>query len=166
MKSLIIAFAAVSLAACTSAPDTVENSPSSTVNETAPAIELVRVPATARGDGFALVVARPTGDPVERWGLCLARVADCYVPGGDTRTRERCLATTDTAPSAGENVCPSRCREEFERAFAASHDSEAAVDATYKHGDCVSGFRPVSEGALRKLELEARTLPTNLGGTP
>jgi hypothetical protein len=169
MKFHTILLVAALLGACTSTAGTTENSGTSLASNApiAPAaVELVRIPATPRGDGFALVVAPPSGDAVERWGLCLARVADCYVPGGDLRTRERCLATTDSPPPAGENVCPRSCREDFERALAASHDSEAAVDATYKQGDCVSGFRSASDGALRKLNLEPRKLPTNLGGTP
>lgn len=169
MKSLTLAFLAVSLAACTSPAATDENTQPSAApsgEATPPAVELVRIPARAGVDGFSLVVAPPSGDAVERWGLCLARVADCYVPGDDARTRERCLATTDAAPKSGENVCPRVCREAFERAFASSHDAEAAVDATYKQGDCVSGFRDLGDRALRTLNLEPRKLPTNLGGTP
>lgn len=169
MKTLAIALAAVSLAACTgtnASEPTLAPAPAAPSTTTGPAVELLRIPASAGVDGFALVVTPPSGDAVERWGLCLARVADCYVPGGDARTRARCLATTDTAPTSGENVCPSTCRTAFERAFAASGDAEAAVDATYKQGDCVNGFRSVSEGALQKLKLTPHKLPTNLGGTP
>lgn len=168
MKSLTIAALAVSLAACTGTAATEEKAPTSapSTTDSAPAIELVRIPARAGVDGFSLVVAPPTGDSVERWGLCLARVADCYIPGGDARTRERCLATTDLPPAAGENICPRSCRESFERAFATGGDAEDAVDASYKQGDCVSGFRELGNRALEKLKLDPRHGSTQLGETP
>jgi hypothetical protein len=172
MKSLIIASLAVAASACT-APD----EPGPAAHPSAPssaaqpaggpsadvAVELVRIPATAHGDGFALTVAPPKGDAIERWGQCLARVADCYVPGEGEREREACLRATDAPPKAGENICPTSCRQAFERALRGDASVEAAVDASYKHGDCVAGFRAMSDDALRKLAMPG-AVRADLGG--
>jgi hypothetical protein len=176
MKSWIMALAAVSVGACASPQEptvTSGSKPGSQAESPLPgaahpsadlAVELVRIPATAHGDGFALKVAPPTGDAIERWGLCLARVADCYVPGASAREREQCLRATDAPPSAGENVCPVACREAFERALPAASNVEAAVDASYKRGDCVAGFRAMSDDALRHLTLNGNALGGPVGG--
>lgn len=176
MKSLIIASLAVAASACT-APDELgpaaDPSPPSNAAASAAspagapsaalAVELVRVPASVHGDGFALTVTPPTGDAIERWGLCLARVADCYVPGEGAREREACLRATDAPPRAGESVCPTSCRDAFERALRGAASLEAAVDASYKQGDCVSGFRAMSDEALRKLAMPG-AVRAGLGG--
>lgn len=176
MKSWIIAFAAASVAACASPQESVVTvgsqpmEPGSTALDGAGhrsadvPVELVRVSATAHGDGFALQVAPPTGDAIERWGLCLARVADCYVPGTDARERTACLRSTDLPPRSGENVCPKACREAFERALPGSANAEAAVDASYKRGDCVTGFRAMNDDALRMLAISPSALGGQVGG--
>jgi len=173
MKSLIIASLALAVSACT-APEEPGFTAASAAPSSAPtaavgssavvAVELARIPASVHGDGFALTVTPPTGDAIERWGLCLARVADCYVPGSSARELEACLRVTDAAPKAGENLCPASCREAFERALPGAASVGAAVDATYKQGDCVSGFRAMSNEALRHLTLDPSAVRAPVGG--
>ncbi len=171
MKLLLIALAAVPLAGCSptdesnafQAPSVETQAPPPSDSNPRRSVELARIPATALGDGFALHVAPPTGDPIERWGLCLARVGDCYTPGGSARSREACLRATDAAPTAGEAVCPRACREAFEQSLRGDRDLEAAVDATYKHGGCVTGFQALGDDALRVLSLNAGAAPAARG---
>ena len=164
MKFLMIAVLGVSVAACDAPAD------SKTAVEVVPAaaaarhLEIARVSPSVHGDGFALTVAAPTGDAIERWGLCLARVADCYVPGANAIDREACLRRTDRAPEAGENQCPRACRVAFEAANRQLHDVEAAVDASYKKGACVDGFLAMSERASKRLALDPHAFETIGGG--
>lgn len=162
LKLWIVALAGTFVAAC-SQPVEFERS-ASTSPAVDPSLELARVPASLHGDGFALRVAPPTGDAIEVWGLCLARVADCYTPGSSPFEREACLRRTDSAPTFGENRCSSACRANFEVELAHLHDVEAAVDASYKHGRCVEGFKRMSEGALEHLKLNPRALDGVQGG--
>ena len=164
MKFLTIALAGASLAACTAPADSTAASALEPIVAPVHALEIARVSPSVHGDGFALTVAAPTGDPIERWGLCLARVADCYVPGANAIDRDACLRQTDRAPATGENQCPRACRVAFEAANRQLHDVEAAVDASYKKGSCVDGFLTMSEGASRHLELDPHAFETIGGG--
>ena len=164
MKFLTIALAGASVAACAAPVDSTSVAPVEPLVAPAHALEIARVSPSVRGDGFALTVAAPTGDAIERWGLCLARVADCYVLGANAIDREACLRQTDRAPEAGENQCPRACRVAFEAANRQLHDVEAAVDASYKKGACVDGFLAMSEGASKHLALDPHAFETIGGG--
>jgi len=102
--------------------------------------EPVVVESLVQGDRMQIIYDDTQLDPVRFWGECLGRVAGCYHQ--NPTSIDGCVALIETCESddGGTGCCPTACVESYQSARSEGLDQDAAADASFTYGACVSGF--------------------------